>query len=443
MVAGRKAIHLITIVMMVLSMLGTSVNFVSAAPNVQWVPDTWDFGSVYFQSNSAVKTFELRNTGTTTLTINADASTTTVTGSGVFNISQNNCLAATSLNPGQSCTVAVQFVPNATGQTTGTLQVDVAGIGIVTAPLEGVGVSTQLMLSPASLDFGNQLVGATSSAQTVTATNTSSGPITISTVQVASLSLPFAIASNGCNNQTLTQNQTCQVTVNFTPSSVGPAADALDFISTAPPGTQSVSLNGTGVSPVPTLNPSSVNFGPNTVGVASAPRTVQLRNNTGFPVEIVNTPVAQTGSDFGVNSTTCAVNSTVPSGGTCSIDVIFLPTAAGPLFDTLAVDVRVNSTTQTITSSLFGVGTVSTLTISPSEPQFRDSPSRREQRGPVGDDHQSGWGRRHDFGCDHRQRFHRWQYEQLPCHRQLCPNGVGEPAPGRCLLLRGDSLQPE
>jgi streptogramin lyase len=85
----------------------------------------------------------------------------------------SNCPAV--LYPGSNCAVAVTFTPKATGAIGGTLTIDDdsgnAGT-IQTVTLSATGTAPAASLSSASLSFGSLVQGTTSSAKTITVTNT-------------------------------------------------------------------------------------------------------------------------------------------------------------------------------------------------------------------------------------------------------------------------------
>src|SRR5262249_30864396 len=85
----------------------------------------------------------------------------------------NNC---GSVAPGASCTIGVTFTPTAPGARGGTVSVNSSDPGSPeTLSLSGTG--TFLRFAPSSLVFGAQSVGTTSTARTVSVTNTSSAPL--------------------------------------------------------------------------------------------------------------------------------------------------------------------------------------------------------------------------------------------------------------------------
>jgi hypothetical protein len=99
-----------------------------------------------------------------------------------------------------------------------------------------------LTASPSSLSFGNENVGSTSGAQSVTVTNPGSSSVSISSVSVSG---PFA-QTNACGSS-LAAGASCTASVTFTPTASGSASGSLSVASSAPGSPLTVSLSGTGV----------------------------------------------------------------------------------------------------------------------------------------------------------------------------------------------------
>jgi Abnormal spindle-like microcephaly-assoc'd, ASPM-SPD-2-Hydin len=99
-----------------------------------------------------------------------------------------------------------------------------------------------------SLAWQSQQLNITSSGQTVVLTNTGTGSLTSLSVALQ-IGTQFAISSNTCGS-TLVSGANCTVTVTFTPTSLGPQADNLQFTdnAAAPSSPQSVPLIGIGTS---------------------------------------------------------------------------------------------------------------------------------------------------------------------------------------------------
>ena len=116
------------------------------------------------------------------------------------------------------------------------------------------GGSASLTASPTTLSFGNETVGSTSAAQSVTVTNTGSAAAAISAVTAGS---GFA-ETNTCGS-TLAAGATCTASVTFTPTATGAASANLTVSSNATNSTLTVALSGTGTSSAPALTNLALN----------------------------------------------------------------------------------------------------------------------------------------------------------------------------------------
>jgi hypothetical protein len=104
------------------------------------------------------------------------------------------------------------------------------------------GGSGSLAASPSSLSFGNENVGSTSAAQSVTVSNSGSAAATISGVSVTG---PFA-QTNTCGSS-LAAGASCTVSATFTPTASGSATGTISVASNAAGSPLTVALSGTGV----------------------------------------------------------------------------------------------------------------------------------------------------------------------------------------------------
>jgi hypothetical protein len=115
---------------------------------IQLTPSTVTFVGTLLGTTSTTQPVIIKNAGATPLTISA------MTASGEFTVSSSTC--GSTLAAGATCTVSVAFAPAAEGTRLGTLTVTTnAGAG--TSALTGTGMIVGL--SPAAVDFGNQTVG--------------------------------------------------------------------------------------------------------------------------------------------------------------------------------------------------------------------------------------------------------------------------------------------
>jgi hypothetical protein len=135
-------------------------------------PSSLTFPLQVVSTSSPAQPVTLTNGGTTALVITSIAAT------GPFS-ETNNC--GSSLAAGANCTISVIFKPTTKGAQSGGLAVADNGPGSPqTATLSGTG--TFISLLPASLSFGNQAVGTTSSPQTVTVANLGNATVKISKI---------------------------------------------------------------------------------------------------------------------------------------------------------------------------------------------------------------------------------------------------------------------
>ncbi len=149
------------------------------------------------------------------------------------------------LNNGSSCTAQIVFTPGATGAIAATLAVSssTSGVAPVSVPLNGSGqLATGLATNPSQITFPVVSAGQSSTAQTVTVTNSSS--YAIGSVSLAAPA-PFSITQNTCTGS-LAAGANCTASVVFQPSAGGSASGALTVSSSAVATPATVALSGTG-----------------------------------------------------------------------------------------------------------------------------------------------------------------------------------------------------
>jgi trimeric autotransporter adhesin len=207
---------------------------------------------------SATLPVTLTNTGTANLTL----STVTIQPNTDFTETNANCNGPFPPAPaaGSSCTFNVKFSPSALGQRTGTFVVNTNDPNnpSQTINLSGTGISGgTATLNPAAgstLAFGNEAQGGTSAAQTITLTNTGTGPLAF---QRAAVGLAIGqtaqfTPSNNCPASLPPSPQTgssCTISVVFAPTMLGAIQQQLGIFTDDPNnGFQPINLTGTGVS---------------------------------------------------------------------------------------------------------------------------------------------------------------------------------------------------
>jgi hypothetical protein len=112
---------------------------------------------------------------------------------------------------------------------------------VAVSPACGGGISTA-SVSPSSVRFSASVVGVSSSAQTITVTNTGSQTLSFSGIGVSG---DFTTTNSACRSVPVGGN--CAVQVTFTPTSPGPRTGTVSFSDSAVDSPQTVTLNGSGI----------------------------------------------------------------------------------------------------------------------------------------------------------------------------------------------------
>jgi Bacterial Ig-like domain (group 2)/Abnormal spindle-like microcephaly-assoc'd, ASPM-SPD-2-Hydin len=227
--------------------------------------------------------------------------------------------------------------------------------------------STVVSLSPTGLAFGNENVGSTSAAQTVTLTNV--GTTALTGVSVATSSAMFTQTNTCAAN--VPPGGTCAISVKFAPTAPGVVQGSLSITDSAGDSPQPVSLAGTGVSgPFASISPFSLTFGPQAPGTTSPAQTITV-TNTGTSALSVST-VSAVPSDF--KETDNCADFTIQPTNSCTISVTWTanPAVTPPESGFLAItDNAQNNGTQTV--GLLG-GATNTISISPTSLSFGNQP---------------------------------------------------------------------
>jgi phosphatidylethanolamine-binding protein (PEBP) family uncharacterized protein len=305
------------------------------------------FGNQAVGVTSSAQSVTLTNSGNAVLTVSRIA----VSGTNASDFAQtNNC--GTSVAAGANCTISVTFKPSAGGSRSAALAItDNAAGSPQSVSLSGTGVSTGVTVSPSSVAFGNQSVGATSSAHAVTLTNAGSSALSITSIAVFGVNASDFAQSNNCGSS-VAAGANCTINVTFKPTAAGSRSAAVAITDNATGSPQSASLSGTGVSIGVTVSPSSVAFGNQSVGVASSAQTVTLTNSGNSALSITSIAVfGVNASDF-VQNNTCG--SSVAANANCTIVVMFTPSAIGACTAALSISDDATGSPQSV--SLSGTG---------------------------------------------------------------------------------------
>jgi hypothetical protein len=148
---------------------------------------------------------------------------------------------------GGNCTISVTFRPSASGSRTASVSITDNAAGSPQAvSLSGTGIAPAASLSPVSVSFGNQPVGTTSAAQTVTLSNSGNATLSITSLAITGTNASdFAEIADACGSS-VAAGGNCTIGVTLTPSAVGQRTATLSITDNASSSPQAVSLSGTG-----------------------------------------------------------------------------------------------------------------------------------------------------------------------------------------------------
>ena len=185
-----------------------------------------------------------------------------------------------------------------------------------------------VLLSSASLNFGNQQVDVKSSALVETLTNNQTVALNIT-----------GVSAGGDFNQTNTcqtaiaPGGTCTIDVYFTPSVTGTRTGTLTITDDASNSPQTVALTGIGASSAISISPTTLSFGTQVVNTSSAGQKVTVTNN-GFVNLTVNSVLASGG--FSESDSCTGV--TLTPGQACTITASFAPVMAATMTGTITIN---------------------------------------------------------------------------------------------------------
>jgi hypothetical protein len=208
-------------------------------------------------------------------------------------------------------------------------------------------------LSAPGLNFGTQNVGTTSTAQTVTLTNTGSATLYISNRMITGSNASDFSEGDTCGSA-VSAGANCSISVTFTPTGTGSRSAAVSFTDNASGSPHNLNLSGTGTVPGVGLSPGSLTFALRLVGTPSASEPVTLTNTGTGVLNLSSISITGTNSGDFSQTNTCAAS--VPAGGSCTISVTFDPSQIGTRVATLNVTDNASGSPQSV--SLSGGGTV-------------------------------------------------------------------------------------
>jgi hypothetical protein len=111
--------------------------------------------------------------------------------------------------------------------------------------------SSAVSLDRNTIDFGDQVVGETSTSRRVTVTNPGGRPLYVNSIEIRGENWrDFAIVEDTCTGKTITPNRSCTVDVQFTPTATGDCLASLTLTDNARDNPQKVGLTGSGINSI-------------------------------------------------------------------------------------------------------------------------------------------------------------------------------------------------
>ncbi|HEV2177941.1 MAG TPA: FG-GAP-like repeat-containing protein [Terriglobia bacterium] len=215
-------------------------------------------------------------------------------------------------------------------------------------------------LSPRSLAFGSEIVGATTAAQALTLSNPGSAPLSITAITPTG----DYTETNACPMapSTLAVGGSCSINVAFAPTGSGTRTGSISITDSAASSPQTIGLSGTGTAPAVTLAPTSLTFPAQNTGTTSAAETITLTNSGNATLTLTSVVAS---AQF-AETNTCG--GSVAAGASCTVSVTFTPTATGTQTGTVTLTDNAPGSPQV--ENLSGVGSGSSVTLTPSSLTF-------------------------------------------------------------------------
>lgn len=223
-------------------------------------------------------------------------------------------------------------------------------------------IKPAVSVSPATLAFGNEVLGTTSAGKSVTLTNITGSSVSLS---APTASGDYTVSANTCG-ASLTAGGHCSITVTFKPSIVGGVSGDLTFAYSGGVGSPDrIGLAGTGLVPL-AASPTSLAFGTVTVGTTSAAKTLTLKNDN--PSTALSIKLAYS-NDYATSGGTCGAS--LAGGASCTVNVTFTPHQNGAINGAVSVTDGVAQSPLVVALSGSGSGGVAfPLTFSPTSASF-------------------------------------------------------------------------
>lgn len=193
----------------------------SAVPPVSSAPQSVTFPTVQVGFGPPTQTVTLTNN-------DSAAETVSISNTGPFTVSSNTC--PSSMPAGSNCTLGVDW-NGGTGPSAGSLQIGASSAGFLNPQVASLSAcSTNAVVAPQSLNFGDIAVGATSQAEVISLFNADgANALNISSAAISGANAgDFTISNNTCGSS-VASGASCEIDVTLTPSASGTRNAALNL----------------------------------------------------------------------------------------------------------------------------------------------------------------------------------------------------------------------
>jgi hypothetical protein len=264
----------------------------------------------------------------------------------------NNC--GIQLAAGASCAINVTFSPKSLTTYSGNLNI-IYGSPSTTQPVALTGTtvgSGKVKFSVASLSFGNQVYLKPSASQNVTITNIGTGLMNISSMALTGANPNDFAQTNTCG-PTLDVNQTCVISVTFSPTALGKRAATAIITDDGVNSPQSFTVTGSGTTAISYTPKTLTAFATTAIGSVSTGKTITVTNLSTATLEVAGISLGGANPADFTETSTCGA--WLAGGASCTITVQFAPQASGSRTASVSINDSDPSSPQVI--SVSGTGT--------------------------------------------------------------------------------------
>jgi cytochrome c553 len=321
-------------------------------PVAQVSPSPLTFVSTIQGQAAGAQTVTLSNTGNANLSITSVtlASTSADLQQDFSAVGNGTCGAGGVVAGGSSCTFTIGFMPKAIGSRSSNLSIS-HSVGTSVVALQGTGavIPTASISVTQPTVFANTVINSQTLTQNIVITNSGTANLQLSAITLSgAASSAFSVQNNAGNctaTSTITPTASCTITVAFAPSSVATFSGQLVVTSNAvnaANGNISFSLQGTGTA-VPAavigISSTAIAFGNQTIGGTSGAQFVTVQNTGNAAANISSITISGSPTFTIVNTAVCPA--TLAANTSCTLQLVFKPTAAVPQTGNLVVSSNV------------------------------------------------------------------------------------------------------